>query len=56
MTDKSEKIDRADKVEAQIAALLAAAEPLRKLDDDDPRKEPLGKLVDEINRLRNAKT
>lgn len=39
-------------LEDQIAALLAEAEPLRCLDDDDPKKEALGPLVDRINALR----
>lgn len=35
-----------------IQDLLKQADPLRPLDDDDPRKAQLTKLVDEINRLR----
>lgn len=35
-----------------IQELLKQADPLRPLDDDDPRKAQLTKLVDEINRLR----
>jgi hypothetical protein len=40
------------RLEKQIQALLKKAEPLRGLDDDDPNKVPLTKLVDEINALR----
>lgn len=39
-------------IEDQITALLSEAEPLRALSEDDPAKEPLGAIVDEINRLR----
>jgi hypothetical protein len=39
-------------LEAQITALLAEAEPLRGLDDDDPAKRPLAKMVERINSLR----
>lgn len=39
-------------IEDQIAALLAQADPLRGLDDDDGAKIPLAGIVDEINRLR----
>lgn len=39
-------------LETQIQELLAQAEPLRALDDDDPRKEPLSAIVDHINGLR----
>ena len=39
-------------LEDDIQALLAQAEPLRCLDDDDPDKEALGPLVDRINALR----
>lgn len=39
-------------IQARIDALLAKADPLRPLDEDDPRKEPLAGIVDEINRLR----
>jgi hypothetical protein len=39
-------------IEKQIAYLLATAEPLRALDDDDPRKEELGGIVEQINVLR----
>lgn len=39
-------------LEAKIQALLAHAEPLRPLDEDDPAKAPLAGIVDEINRLR----
>jgi hypothetical protein len=38
--------------EAEIQKLLATAEPLRALNDDDPRKEELGGIVDQINKLR----
>ena len=38
--------------EAEISKLLAQAEPLRALDDDDTRKEELRVIVDEINVLR----
>ena len=38
--------------EDQIAELLAEAEPLRILEDDDPLKVPLTKIVDKINALR----
>lgn len=40
------------KIEAQINGLLAEADPLRSLDDDDPAVEPLAGIVDQINRLR----
>ena len=39
-------------IETKIAELLDAAAPLRLLDDDDPAKDRLGFIVDEINRLR----
>jgi hypothetical protein len=39
-------------LEEQIAALLAEAEPLRGLSEDDPRSAKLGGLVDAINTLR----
>lgn len=39
-------------IEDQITALLAQAEPLRCLPDDEPAKAPLAGMVDEINRLR----
>lgn len=39
-------------IESEIKRLLDLALPLRSLDEDDPRKEPLGGIVDEINRLR----
>lgn len=39
--------------EDRIQALLAKAEPLRELADDDPAKEPLAGIVDEINALRS---
>lgn len=39
-------------LEAQITALLAEAEPLRGLEDDDPAKRQLSKLVDRVNQLR----
>jgi len=38
--------------ESEIAKLAATAEPLRKLDDDDPKKEALTVIVDKINALR----
>jgi hypothetical protein len=38
--------------EKKIAELLAKGEPMRKLDDDDPRKEELRHIVDEVNALR----
>lgn len=41
-----------EKLEEQIRGLLAEALPLRELDDDDPRVEPLAGIVDQINRLR----
>lgn len=40
-------------IDAKIAELLAAAAPLRELDEDDPAKDRLGAIVDEINRLRS---
>lgn len=40
--------------EAEIAELAAQADPLRVLLDDDPAKEPLQGLVDQINALRHA--
>ena len=39
-------------IEDKIAELLAQAEPLRKLDDDDTAKAPLTGIVDQINALR----
>ena len=39
-------------IEDKIAELLAQAEPLRKLADDDTAKAPLTGIVDEINALR----
>lgn len=39
-------------IEAQISTLLATAEPLRLLDDDDPKKAALCAIVDKINGLR----
>lgn len=39
-------------IEDQISNLLAHADPLRLLHDDDPAKAPLAGIVDEINRLR----
>lgn len=36
----------------EIERLLALAEPLRAMHDDDPAKEPLTGIVDEINKLR----
>lgn len=39
-------------IEERIQELLAQAEPLRALNDDDPTKGVLGELVDEINALR----
>lgn len=47
MTDIIEK-----PIHTRIAALLKEAAPLRELDHDDPRAEPLAGLVDEINKLR----
>lgn len=39
-------------IEDEIAALLAKAEPLRLLPDDEPAKAPLTAIVDRINELR----
>jgi hypothetical protein len=39
-------------IEAQIQGLLKEGEPLRLLDDDDPKKVPLTAIVDKINELR----
>ncbi len=39
-------------IEDQIRDLLAKAEPLRSLPDDEPAKVPLTAIVDEINALR----
>lgn len=39
-------------IEQEIAALLAKAEPLRCLPEDEPAKSPLVGIIDEINRLR----
>ena len=39
-------------IEDQINELLTEATPLRILDDDDPLKAPLTKIVDKINALR----
>jgi hypothetical protein len=41
-------------LEDKIQQLLAEALPYRPLDEDDPKKEPLARIVDEINRLRAA--
>ena len=38
--------------EDEIQALIAEAEPLRGLEEDDPARDVLGRIVDEINRLR----
>ena len=38
--------------EVKIAELLAQAEPLRELHDDDETKRPLTAIVDKINALR----
>lgn len=43
-------------IEAKIAALLAEAEPLRCLDEDDEAKRPLAGIVDQINALRAQQT
>jgi hypothetical protein len=47
---KGKKMD----YESEIAKLAAKADPLRKLDDDDERKDALGPIVDQINALRAA--
>lgn len=39
-------------IEEQIAALLAKAEPLRALPAEDAEAAGLGKLVEQVNRLR----
>ena len=39
-------------LEDEIMALLAKAEPLRCLPDDEPAKRPLTAMVDQINALR----
>ena len=39
-------------IETEIARLLKLAEPLRKLDDEDPAKGPLTGIIDEVNALR----
>lgn len=36
----------------EIDDLLAQADKLRPLDDDDPKKEPLTAIVDRINEIR----
>ena len=41
-----------DQLEAQIQALLKKADPLRLLDEDDPRCEELAGIVNQINQLR----
>jgi len=41
-----------EQLEDQIQGLLAKAEPLRALDEDDPRCAELASIVDQINRLR----
>jgi hypothetical protein len=41
-------------IEDQIKALLAEAEPLRSVPDDDPLAAKLARIVDEINALRNG--
>lgn len=54
---KAPKADAAflssEETEKQIKELLAAAEPLRALNEDDPKKIPLAAIVDKINVLRN---
>jgi hypothetical protein len=40
--------------DAEIAKLLEKALPLRSLDDDDPKKQELTGIVDEVNALREA--
>lgn len=39
-------------IEAEIQALLAEAEPMRGLPDDDPQTAVLAGIIDGINRLR----
>lgn len=39
-------------IEAQIQSLLAEAEPMRSLPDDDPATAVLSGIVDKINALR----
>ncbi len=39
-------------IETEIAALLAEADKLRPLPDDEPAKVPLTAIVDKINKLR----
>ena len=39
-------------VSARIEALVTQADALRPLHPDDPKREPLGLLIDEINALR----
>lgn len=39
-------------IEAKITELLAQAEPLRAMHDDDATKTPLTAIVDQINALR----
>lgn len=43
-----------DETEERINALLQEAAPLRLLDEDDPAKHRLTKLVDQINALRRV--
>ena len=43
-----------ESLESKIADLLAKAEPLRALPDDDPAKKPLTAMVDLINNLREV--
>ena len=40
----------------RINLLLAEADKLRPLHEDDPKREPLGALIDEINELRAAQS
>lgn len=43
-------------IEQEIQRLVDMAAPLREYEEDDPRKEPLAGIVDEINRLREMQS
>lgn len=43
---------RSQEIEGEIQRLLDKADPLRELEDDDPKKAALPGLVDDINALR----
>lgn len=43
-------------LDAEIQHLIALADQYREYDEDDPRKQPLAGIVDEINRLREIQS